>query len=680
MEADLPRRIAGELGPGRTTALVAALLLLAVPWTAAVPAQAQAGSSGSDQAEPCSRDPLDVSLVLDRSGSMSGDKIDAAKEGARFLVGELGPADQSGLVSYDDDPRLDQSLTFDHEQTRDEIAQLQSGGSTATGDAIDVSHDDLEVNGRVGVDPIMIVLTDGKTNEGSDPVAQAQEAKDAGIEIFAIGIGSDVNEGDLKEIASDPTKDHYFNPENATELREVFRNLTVTIAGSLSAAESYGLRGKVVPGGEVPGQVTLHRTNQSLYPTGGETAVGSVDRSVAGIDVEASVLESVTSGNKTKASVETRGHTDLARVEVRAQGELLVEARGLRVTSESNATRDGAAWSRGGTHVSHLRVPGVGNFTGPFDPGTRIPLGDAGNLTVNETLRRTGPNGSSLRVNGLHLNLTHGNTSAELVLASAYSVASCGSGRFPVPDRAPETSGSTSAGPPALSGEDPPMTGFDEVHDPLGQAPDREVDREVDGVVEVSRDQSKSSGAGYSFQQDTVTVRVVPADTTVTVVYFHSESEYSGGGYQYDFAYAYACTPEGCTPSVYASIWDSSWEYGECEGGFSYLSAWAVVAGAFYYEYGDRCSEGDDSSSYRCRSAWSWAYIASAGAGRCSEEMTFNGERQRNENTYFASVYAPEVYVFLEQTNRHEERTFETEVVVSTPTGEIQRSVTLPPP
>lgn len=172
---------------------------------------------------------LDVGLVIDRSGSMAGDKIDSAREGSRDLVANLTDSDQSGLVSYSSSATLDQPLTFDHNATDSAIANLTAGGSTATGAAINLSHHDFLDNGRSDVRPVMILLTDGFTNTGPDPVTEAREAKADGIEIFAIGLGDSVNEPELREIASDPESEHFFHPTDTDELREVFEQITIDL-------------------------------------------------------------------------------------------------------------------------------------------------------------------------------------------------------------------------------------------------------------------------------------------------------------------------------------------------------------------------------------------------------------------------------------------------------------------
>jgi uncharacterized protein YegL len=185
-----------------------------------------AAHTASAAPEGCLEDrDVDAGLVLDRSGSMSGDRIDVAKQGAQNLVDRMTSTDQSGLVSYSSSPSLDQEFTFNHSATSDAIADLTAGGSTATGDAIDLSHQDFLDNGRSEARPAMVVLTDGFTNTGADPVTEAQEAKDDGIDVYAIGVGSSIDEPELREIASDPVDRYFYHAENVNQIEPVFDDI-----------------------------------------------------------------------------------------------------------------------------------------------------------------------------------------------------------------------------------------------------------------------------------------------------------------------------------------------------------------------------------------------------------------------------------------------------------------------
>lgn len=121
------------------TFAVTALLAIAVPGL--VPEGEAQGAS------PCSqRLPLDVGLVVDQSGSVESDCMAAARNGAALMVDRLGPNDQSGLVLYSTGATWRKAMDFDHATMQTQIAGLSSGGSTATGTTIQVSHQEFLAN------------------------------------------------------------------------------------------------------------------------------------------------------------------------------------------------------------------------------------------------------------------------------------------------------------------------------------------------------------------------------------------------------------------------------------------------------------------------------------------------------------------------------------------------------
>ena len=70
---------------------------------------------------------------------------------------------------------------------------------------------------RADAKKIMIVITDGMSNEGGLIAPPASMAKDAGIEVFVFGVGRGVDEAELRVIASEPPATHLFRPDNFTD-------------------------------------------------------------------------------------------------------------------------------------------------------------------------------------------------------------------------------------------------------------------------------------------------------------------------------------------------------------------------------------------------------------------------------------------------------------------------------
>ena len=83
--------------------------------------------------------------------------------------------------------------------------------------------------------PVMIVLTDGRANPVPVSVAegQARQAKDAGVVIFTIGLGGDLDTDALRAIASRP--EWYYTAPSADELAGIYRGIAVAIPCPASA-------------------------------------------------------------------------------------------------------------------------------------------------------------------------------------------------------------------------------------------------------------------------------------------------------------------------------------------------------------------------------------------------------------------------------------------------------------
>jgi PKD repeat protein len=184
--------------------------------------------------------PVDVMLVMDRSGSMSGQDIIDAKAAANSFLGNLHSTnDYSGLSSFASSASLDKGLDNIHlisqgaGSTENAVNGLVAFGTTAIGSGILVAHNEISNNGRSGVHAVMIVLSDGCENQGSDPVGKATAAKNDGIEIFAIGLGG-VCANTLKQVSTDdplvPGYEHYYYAPTSGDLDQIYQDISEQIS------------------------------------------------------------------------------------------------------------------------------------------------------------------------------------------------------------------------------------------------------------------------------------------------------------------------------------------------------------------------------------------------------------------------------------------------------------------
>ncbi|MBU4512413.1 DUF4215 domain-containing protein [Patescibacteria group bacterium] len=180
-------------------------------------------------------------------------KMHHAKNSANLFLDNLGPSDQSGLVSFADLAILNNQLSGDHPGTQAAVSSLTTGGATNIGDAIDEGLKELSST-RANPQAVkaMILLTDGKANRpngpgyGEDPLdvayaeAKAGEAAGLGYKIFTIGLGSDgdINKVMLQNIAN-ITSAKYYHVPNGNGLAAIYDEIAFEVCqyGSISGCK-----------------------------------------------------------------------------------------------------------------------------------------------------------------------------------------------------------------------------------------------------------------------------------------------------------------------------------------------------------------------------------------------------------------------------------------------------------
>lgn len=197
------------------------------------------------------RNNADVILVIDVSGSMQATdvaptRLDAAKTAASALIDQLPGDDRIALISFSSTATLKQPLTTDHGAVHAALSSLKPGGGTALGTALELALSQLNPESRTasGVQPrpaMIVVLTDGVSNQGIDPQRVTPELVAARVKVQTIGIGlrngnatvggepvGGVDEAALTAIAS-ATGGKYFYAQAAGELESIYSTLATQV-------------------------------------------------------------------------------------------------------------------------------------------------------------------------------------------------------------------------------------------------------------------------------------------------------------------------------------------------------------------------------------------------------------------------------------------------------------------
>jgi uncharacterized membrane protein len=177
-----------------------------------------------------------VVLVLDRSGSMDGEKLERAKEAAVLAARGLSSQDLLGVVAFDGTPEWISPLApADPARVREQVARLSSGGGT-----------DLEPGLRlagVGLSACdaaikhLIVLTDGRT-QGNDPLPVAGRLRLDRITTSAVGVGGDADH-DLLRLLARAGAGRYYQVLKPADVPRIFVKESRRVARALIREERF---------------------------------------------------------------------------------------------------------------------------------------------------------------------------------------------------------------------------------------------------------------------------------------------------------------------------------------------------------------------------------------------------------------------------------------------------------
>ena len=139
-----------------------------------------------------------VVVVTDRSGSMlatdvAPSRLLAARSAAGDLVDALPDDVRVGAIAFNHSVSILHSPTRDHAAVEQALSGIDAAGSTATGDALQAALRMIEDARRDGQTPppaAIVLLSDGKSERGSDPLDVAEKARAAGVAVHTIALGT----------------------------------------------------------------------------------------------------------------------------------------------------------------------------------------------------------------------------------------------------------------------------------------------------------------------------------------------------------------------------------------------------------------------------------------------------------------------------------------------------------
>lgn len=189
---------------------------------------------------------LNLGLVLDRSGSMGGEKLGAVKRAATFAIRQMQETDRVSVSVYDNEVEtiVPSTLVHDSPAINSRIAGIRCGGATALHDGWMAGATEVAAHLKDDTLNRVLLLTDGLANHGeTNPRRICEHVKGLatrGVSTTALGVGDDFNEDLLQSMASEGDGNYYFI-EGAADLETIFAAELSGLMATLGRKVSLGL-------------------------------------------------------------------------------------------------------------------------------------------------------------------------------------------------------------------------------------------------------------------------------------------------------------------------------------------------------------------------------------------------------------------------------------------------------
>lgn len=171
--------------------------------------------------------PLNLSAVLDRSGSMNGPKLDYTKKALGFLVDQMESADFLSILTYDDHVEVVQPAAhiFNKDLLKSQVQGIRSGGMTNLSGGLAAGVREARRNAGSGMVNRVLLMTDGLANQGITDrdtlVQKARHIRESGLLLTTIGVGNDFDE-DLLTAMAEAGGGNFYYIENPDKIPAIF--------------------------------------------------------------------------------------------------------------------------------------------------------------------------------------------------------------------------------------------------------------------------------------------------------------------------------------------------------------------------------------------------------------------------------------------------------------------------
>jgi Ca-activated chloride channel family protein len=198
--------------------------------------------------------PLNLAIVVDTSGSMSGEPIEYLREGLYRMLDDLRPEDRVSIIDFDDEAVVAiESVAGDDPELTLAIGSLQAGGATNIYDGLRLGYETVEAHADPTLQNRVILLSDGEATAGITSTTRLVEMSAAynaeGYSLTTIGMGQSFDPTLMRDLAEKGAGAFYFL-EDPSAVQEVFEEEVATflvplarnVEMSLQVDPGYSLR------------------------------------------------------------------------------------------------------------------------------------------------------------------------------------------------------------------------------------------------------------------------------------------------------------------------------------------------------------------------------------------------------------------------------------------------------